>query len=80
MSATIVIELLEDLIINKKIFLILLYFQFCTFNHAGKMCEIFWTKQTWNVTMGECSDYSGKATFTVSKTINSQNNVKVIKN
>ena len=73
-------------LIKTLLLLLLLYFQFCTFKHAGKMCDIVWTKEAWNVTMGECSDYSGRATFTVSRNsssfhllnmIMSQNNAKV---
>ena len=31
------------------------------------MCDIVWKQTPYNVTMGECSDYSGRVEFAVSR-------------
>ena len=43
----------------------LLVFQWCTFKHAEKMCEIEWKRTPYNVTMGTCDDYEGRVEFKV---------------
>ena len=39
------------------------WYEWCTFKHAEKMCEIQWKKTPYNVTMGQCDDYEGRVEF-----------------
>ena len=40
--------------------------QWCTFKTNDKICEIEWKYDPYNVTMGQCEDFSGRVEFRVS--------------
>merc|ERR1711936_1272200 len=39
------------------------WYEWCTFKTNDKICEIEWKSDLYNVTMGQCEDYSGRVEF-----------------
>ena len=42
------------------------WYEFCRIKHDDKICDIVWKWDAWNVTMGQCYHFSGRAVFAVS--------------